>query len=48
VRHASDLGYDVWVAADACSAADPAVHEASLASMRLIATVGTVASCTQG
>ena len=45
VRHAADVGYDVWVAADACAAADPAVHEASLASMRLIATVGTVQEC---
>ena len=45
VRHAADMGFDVWVAADACAAADPAVHQASLASMRLIATVGTVAEC---
>jgi nicotinamidase-related amidase len=45
VRHAADAGYDVWVAADACAAADPAVHAASLASMRLIATVATVREC---
>jgi nicotinamidase-related amidase len=45
VRHAADMGYDVWVAADACAAADPAVHAASLASMQLIATVGSVADC---
>ena len=45
VRHAADMGYDVWVAADACAAADPAVHAASLASMALIATVGSVADC---
>jgi len=45
VRHAADMGYDVWVAADACAAADPEVHAASLASMRLIATVAPVADC---
>ena len=45
VRHAADMGFDVWVAADACAAADPAVHDAALASMRLIATVATVADC---
>lgn len=45
VRHAADMGYDVWVAADACAAADPAIHAASLASMGLIATVGSVADC---
>jgi len=45
VRHAADMGFDVWVAADACAAAEPAVHEAALASMRLIASVATVADC---
>ena len=45
VRHAADLGYDVWVAHDACSAADAQVHAASLASMRLIATVAEVDAC---
>ena len=45
VRHAADVGFDVWVAADACAAADPAVHAASLASMQLIATVATVEGC---
>jgi biuret amidohydrolase len=45
VRHAADVGFDVWVAADACAAADPAVHAASLASMQLIATVATVEAC---
>ncbi|WAI83659.1 MULTISPECIES: cysteine hydrolase family protein [Achromobacter] len=43
VRHAADIGFDVMVAEDACAAADPAVHEASLASMRLIAQTGSVA-----
>lgn len=42
VRHASDLGYHAMVAADACAAADSAVHDASLTSMRLIAEVADV------
>ena len=45
VRHAADMGFDVWVATDACAAADPAVHAASLASMQLIATLATVEAC---
>jgi nicotinamidase-related amidase len=45
VRHAADMGYDVWVAEDACAAADLGVHAASLASMRLIATVAPLAAC---
>lgn len=43
VRHAADIGFDVMVAQDACASADPAVHEASLASMRLVARTGPVA-----
>lgn len=43
VRHAADIGFDVMVAQDACASADPVVHEASLASMRLIARTGPVA-----
>jgi len=43
VRHAADIGFEVMVAQDACASADPAVHQASLASMRLIARTGTVA-----
>lgn len=39
VRHAVDMGYPVTVAADACASAQPAEHEASLHSMRLIAEV---------
>lgn len=39
VRHAVDAGYEVSVAADACAAADPAAHEASLRSMALIARI---------
>lgn len=43
VRHAADIGFSVMVAQDACASAEPAVHEASLASMRLIAQTGSVA-----
>lgn len=39
VRDAADRGFEVWVAADACAAADRSVHQAALASMRLIADV---------
>ncbi|VWB14791.1 isochorismatase [Burkholderia aenigmatica] len=42
-RHAADLGYRVTVAADACACADRRQHDASLESMRLIATISTVA-----
>jgi nicotinamidase-related amidase len=45
VRDAADRGFEVWVAADACAAADSAVHDASLASMALIATVKDLAGC---
>ena len=43
VRHAADAGYEVIVARDACAAADPALHAASLANMALIAEVMPVA-----
>ncbi|WP_122301325.1 cysteine hydrolase [Pseudomonas azotoformans] len=43
VREAADLGYAITVAADACAAAAPQVHQAALASMALIADVTTVA-----
>ncbi|HUH87414.1 MAG TPA: isochorismatase family cysteine hydrolase [Pusillimonas sp.] len=39
VRHAVDMGFEVSVAADACSAADPAVHRAALQSMSVIAQI---------
>ncbi len=42
VRHAVDCGFEVTVAADACASANPAAHEASLASMRLIAEISDV------
>lgn len=42
VRDAADRGFAVSVAADACAAADQVAHQASLASMALIAHVTTV------
>lgn len=39
VRDAADRGFEVCVVSDACAAADPAVHQASLASMRWMAEV---------
>ncbi|MGN2436536.1 cysteine hydrolase family protein [Pseudomonas syringae] len=44
VREAADLGYEISVAADACSAAAPKVHQAALSSMALIADITTVAA----
>lgn len=41
-RHAADMGFEVVVAADACSAADPAVHDAALFNVSLVGTVSTV------
>lgn len=43
VRDAADRGFEVHVAADACAAATASVHDASLHSMSLIASVTTVA-----
>ena len=42
VRHACDLGYEVVVAADACSSASPDMHNASLKAMALLAEISTV------
>lgn len=42
VRDAVDRGFDVTVLSDACAAAQPAIHLASLDSMRLIATISDV------
>ncbi len=43
-RHATDLGYHVVVAADACASADPGLHAAALRVLRPhVARVGTVA-----
>ena len=40
-RQASDLGYRTLVVDDACSAADPATHAASIASLSLLAEIVT-------
>lgn len=42
VRHAVDCGFEVTVAADACTSADSGAHSASLASMALIARIRDV------
>jgi nicotinamidase-related amidase len=47
VRHASDLGYEVVVAADACSTATRERHESALSAMALIATISDVAAIVQ-
>jgi biuret amidohydrolase len=39
VRHASDLGYELVVAADACSTATRERHESALRAMALLATI---------
>jgi nicotinamidase-related amidase len=41
-RQASDLGYRTIIVADACSAADPGAHDASIASLGLLAEITTV------
>jgi nicotinamidase-related amidase len=40
-RQASDLGYRTVIVADACSAADPAAHDASINSLGLLAEIVT-------
>ena len=47
VRHASDLGYEVVVAADACSTATPERHDSALNAMALIATISDVDAIVQ-
>ena len=42
VRHATDIGYKVTVAADACSTATHAQHENALAAMKPLATIKKV------
>jgi biuret amidohydrolase len=42
VRHASDMGCRVIVAADACSSGSREMHEASLKAMALLAEISTV------
>lgn len=41
-RHAADMGYEVVVVADACSAARADVHEAALFNLSLVGEVATV------
>lgn len=41
-RHAADMGYEVIVPADACSAARPEVHDAALFNIALIGDVSSV------
>jgi biuret amidohydrolase len=48
VRHASDLGYEVVVAADACSTATRERHKSALNAMALIATISDVDAIVQG
>jgi nicotinamidase-related amidase len=45
-RAASDLGYRVVVVEDACSAASPAAHQASIESLGLLAEITTVPELT--
>jgi biuret amidohydrolase len=47
-RHASDAGYEVTIAEDACSAATPEAHRASLASLAMLATISSVAEIAAG
>ena len=42
VRHATDIGYEVVVAADACSNATQAQHEAAIRAMTLLAEIRSV------
>ena len=48
VRHASDMGYRVTVAADACSSGNAEMHEASLKAMALLAEISTVDAIVSG
>lgn len=43
-RHASDIGYDVVVARDACATSDAGLHEASLRNLEYVATVADQAA----
>lgn len=48
VAHAADAGYQVIVAEDACSSANPDLHRACMENMKLIADVLTVADIIRG
>jgi nicotinamidase-related amidase len=43
VRHAADVGYDVWVVGDCCSTATMERHQAALTAMALVAGVTDLA-----
>jgi nicotinamidase-related amidase len=43
-RHAADMGFAVAVAADACSAGQPHLHQAALDNIALLGEVSTVAA----
>ncbi len=47
VRHASDVGYEVTVIRDACSAGVSELHEASLRNMDYVAEIATLDSWTR-
>ena len=47
LRHASDLGYEMVVAADACSTATRERHESALRAMALLATISDVDAIVQ-
>lgn len=46
VREATDKGYEVTIAADACAAGSPEFHDAALRSLAFVATVSDVAGAT--
>ncbi|MBJ8344415.1 cysteine hydrolase family protein [Antrihabitans sp. YC2-6] len=46
-RVASDLGYHTVIVADACAAATPAAHEASIESLGLLADISTIDDVTR-
>jgi biuret amidohydrolase len=46
-RQAGELGYRTLIVEDACSAADPATHNASIASLGLLAEITTTAEAVQ-
>ncbi|PZU59132.1 MAG: cysteine hydrolase [Sphingobium sp.] len=47
-RHAADMGFHVAVAADACSAGQPHLHQAALDNIALLGDVSTVAALLEG
>ena len=47
-RHAADMGYRITVAADACSASRPELHQAALDNIALLGMVATVDALVAG